>query len=40
MRAAQFPYQDSYIDPVSGESTQVDSTCTAPAAPWTAPAWA
>lgn len=26
VRAAQFPYQDSYIDPVSGESTQVDST--------------
>lgn len=26
VRAAQFPYQDSYIDPVSGGSTQVDST--------------
>lgn len=26
VRAAQFPYQDSYINPVSGESTQVDST--------------
>lgn len=26
VRAAQFPYQDSYIDPVSGESSQVDST--------------
>ena len=26
VRAAQFPYQGGYIDPVSGESTQVDST--------------
>lgn len=26
VRAAQFPYQDSCIDPVSGESSQVDST--------------
>lgn len=26
VRAAQFPYQDSYIDPVSGETIQVDST--------------
>lgn len=26
VRAAQFPYQGGYIDPVSGETTQVDST--------------
>lgn len=26
VRAAQFPYQGGYIDPVSGESIQVDST--------------